>query len=68
MTNRELLYPPKWDRSLGTSKKDQGVWTPPAPHHAKRRREFFARLHAGKLVKILWYKIIWRKLLTFWKK
>ena len=59
----------KWDRSLGTSKREQGVWTPPAPQHPKKRREFFERLARGKepivYKKISWYRYIWRKFLTF---
>jgi hypothetical protein len=30
----------KWDRSIGTSKREQGVTTPPATQHPKRRIEF----------------------------
>lgn len=30
----------KWDRSLGTSKKEQGIATPPSAQHPKKRVEF----------------------------
>jgi len=56
----------KWDRSLGTSKREQGVLTPPSPQHPKRRREFFERMKRMKLPgKLPWHIIIWRKFLTF---
>jgi len=49
----------KWNRKLGTSKREQGITTPPAPQHPKRRAEYFA-------VKIIeqtpWYKKLWRKI------
>lgn len=30
----------KWNRSLGTSKREQGIATAPSPNHPKRRIEF----------------------------
>ena len=45
----------KWNRSLGTSKREQGVITPVAPHNRGR---------AKKVVEIVlpWYIRLWRKL------
>ena len=65
----------KWYRSLGTSKRDQDVTTPPSPNHPKRRAAYFA-IHDRIVIKSMpitvkklpfWLKL-WRRVVRLFKQ
>jgi len=53
----------KYNKKLGTSKREQGIWTPPAPQHPKRRAQFFKdQAIRDKIEEGTWWERIWYKM------